>query len=252
MKKLTPLLLTGILFWTTILTNCEKKEANPVPQTGQPSHASIKRKVLYESAGSSKPVSESVYEYDSRQQLMKVSDYYYDQTAKKLSSYFVFEYNPAGQLLEKTQYSRYFSDTFSEGEKSTYEYQKDQLVKETMHFQGKVAAGYTYEYQNKQLVKQTAFNERGEVVAYTNFEYDPSDNRVKEAQFSSEEKLMRYTKFGYRNHRLTEQSTYTADHTLMEALEYGYDQRNRVVTERFTFMNPLLCVMRPMLTRYEY
>ncbi|WP_373402640.1 RHS repeat domain-containing protein [Candidatus Phytoplasma solani] len=113
-----------------------------------------------------------------------------------IENYFIYEYNPQGQLIKQTFYN---PDGSIEGY-LIYEYNpQGQLIKKTFYNpDGSIECYSIFEYNTQgQLIKQTFYNPDGSIEHYLIYEYNPQGQRIKKTFYRPNNSIEVYFIYEY-------------------------------------------------------
>ncbi|HKJ77932.1 MAG TPA: hypothetical protein VKA10_00300, partial [Prolixibacteraceae bacterium] len=196
--KRISLVLLGLLI--IISSACVKEEDSP--SCSYPKNAKLKRIVSCSDFDSTCPAMEcqdiasieEEYEYDSKGRLERVlvRPRYEDGILTRLFSSNVYEYNSKDQLV-KIEYYWFDDDEYSIYQIDTYTYSDDgKKIRENIESDILDNQYKLFTYSDNRLTRIDVYDESDELDDYILIEYDESGNLVKEAIHNYDGKL-RYT-----------------------------------------------------------
>jgi hypothetical protein len=195
-----------------------------------------------------------VYEYDTNGQLVKVSSPMYDEgTIAGISSYDLYEYNNAGQLIQKKYYNYNLSGEYWHLQTTHYTYNAEGLIiKELIEYPKTDKSNYSLSHYEKQRLVRKEFFDQETLQQTTVYEYKSGQvSREKEYSGSA---CYEYTTHTYKDDLLITSATYqtkSVEEGPSRIIRYYYDKNHHLVhsTHEELF---LYSSMMSFSTWYEY
>lgn len=192
--------------------------------------AKLKRIIIYANTDKNIIRCMSTFEYDTRNNLIKQSEFFTD-TAKAYS-YLVFGYENDRKTFEY-KYDL-TNDIYSLSQKKTYQYNWDLLIKdEVMKLPGSIASNYTlYFYdKNRNLIQTSEIQFVGNYNLITEYEYDTDNLKTKTIFYEGNSGMKEYIKHSYQNKLLVNEKVYTAGDQLISENNYVYDSNTNLIKQ---------------------
>ncbi len=193
--------------------------------------AKLKRIISYANTAKNQIRGMTTFEYDTRNNLIKQSEFYTD-TAKAYS-YLVFEYENDRKTFEY-KYDL-TNDIYSLSQKKTYKYNWDLLIKnEVMKLPDSIVTNYTlYFYdKNRNLIQTSEIQCVGENSNHiTEYEYDSDNLKTKTIHYEGNSGMKEYIKHYYENKLLVNEKVYTTDDQLISENNYEYDSNSYLIKQ---------------------
>ena len=177
------------------------------------------------------------YEYDSSDNLIKLTSYSGDGS---IMSWTEYEYDRSNNMIKETNYGK----NGTPDKTTEYEYDNsNNLIKETQDFK---SFEYQYDSSNR-LIKKKEYGNYGDLVSYVEYEYDNSNNVVKETTYHSDDRIAYWTEYQYdsSNNLVKELFYYIAD-IAEYTTYYSYDENSKLILIDFVWAGG------HKLTIYEY
>lgn len=230
------LILLFLFVAVLIIPGCQKEDKIP-QNTPAPSGAKLKRILIYPGIDASAPeYIESEYEYDSLGRISRVNHpMYEDGVMSGPGEYEKYSYNDQGLPGKISSYV--YNATPGIGYvnliNSYYYYSKDgKLMKiSTGHDLSPESAGYDlYHYENGMLDKIGTYTSADTLESYIHYEYNSSDELVKESKYSRDGEFLEYTLHSYSNGLQVLSEVYTTFHEvfMIRKIERTFDSNGNL------------------------
>ena len=238
-----------------LLFGCDENLSDEITPSG---NTKLKRVLLYGSVDDEKPIAiVKEYEYDSLDRISRVSSpMYEDGEIVGTISHDLYEYNSAGQLIEKSNYNANSNapSGFIHLRNYTYTYGSNGKVeKETISYpQIGSADFYLYFYDGNKLIRIEKYERGSELERFVSYEYDNGGKLVKETSFNKDNEQYGYTEHFYTNGLNTESKVYGArDMVLLREIYRTYDDHNNLIILDSNEIAGFSSMMSHVL-KYEY
>jgi hypothetical protein len=196
-----------------------------------------------------------VYEYDTNDQLIKVSSPMYDEgTITRDGSYDLYEYNTAGQLIRKEYYNYNHSGEYWNLRTTHYTYNDEGLIiKERIEYPKVNRSDYSLlHYEKQHLVKKEYFYQ--EALQQTTTVYEYTSGQVSREKEYSNGECYKYITHAYKDDLLITSATYetkSAAEGPARITRYYYDANHHLVHTTHEELSLLSSAMS-YSTWYEY
>jgi hypothetical protein len=218
-----------------LLFSC-KKQNEPINGPTFPSNAKLKRISLYASIDATTPINiVDEYEYNNQNQISKTYyPLYQNGQISGIGKYNLYEYDLNGRLLKITNYhaNTNSSTGFINLENYIYSYSTNGLKeKEVIEYPIIGSSVFTtYKYVNNTVVLEK-YDNKGIRESYTQQEFDPSGNMIKEIKYNNTNQLISVTVHTFKNqlNTLTE-VFYDNGKTISRRINKTYDSNRNLIT----------------------
>jgi hypothetical protein len=196
------------------------------------------------------------YEYDDSGIISKVSTPMYDNgTIVGTIKYDIYEYNATGRLVKIMNYNANINSPtgFINLKNTTFGYSSDgKKIKETIEYPENGNSEYSdFEYTNGQLVKIKNYS-HNILENYIEYQYDKSDNVIKEKFYSSDDQCIYYTIHSYTGSLQTKSDLYTfSSNTHYRSINRTFDRNSNIITLESKELS-LVSSMMSYVLRYKY
>jgi len=236
------------------LLSCQKDDSDI---TSAKPNARLKQVLLYSNIDSKDPINiVEEYEYDADGKISKVSSPMYDNgTIVGIIKYDIYEYNMTGLLVKIMNYNANLNSPtgFINLKNTSFSYSGDgRKIKETIEYPQIGNSEYTdFEYANGQLVRIKKYS-HNLLESYTEYQYDKSDNLIKETFYGSDDQCLTYTIHSYTGSLQTKSDLYTyPENTHYRSINRTFDKNNNIITLESKELSLFSSLMSHVL-RYKY